>query len=1169
MSAWITSAVTRLSVGVLALGFGTLFAGTALGDTTEPHAQMLRHPDVSATHIAFGYANDIWLVPRAGGSATPLVSPPGVELYPRFSPDGSVIAFRANYDGNQDLYTIPAVGGVPFRVTHHPAGERLCDWTPDGRLIFHASGMGTYPRAVELFTVPATGGLPEKMPVPYGASGAVSADGQWLAYTPHSRDRRTWKRYRGGMATDIWLFHLAEHTSQKITDWEGTDTQPMWHGSKVYYLCDAGPAHRLNIWVYDTQTRQRHQVTKFADYDVKWPSIGPGPSGAGEIVLQQGADLHLLDLATEKLRKVSITIPGELPKVRQQVVDVSNAIRRANISPSGKRAVAEARGDIWTLPAEHGSPRSLTRTNGIHEREPEWSPDGRWIAYFSDQTGEYELYITQSDGKGETRQLTHDGTVFRTLISWSPNSEHILFGDRTGSLYLYTLETEEVKFVDKDPWSTLRQGSWSHDSSWIAYGKDGRNQVTSVWLYNLASGDKHQVTSGMFNDTWPTFDREGDYLFYVSARDFSGPLYEDAGRSFVYTNTNRLMVVPLRADMKSPFAPKSDEEEWDEADGEDDAEDADDADDGDGDDDADDEGDEAEDSGGGEDGADDAADDTADDEDPENAAADDSADDEEDKDGEDKDEESDEEAEEEEEPLEIDLDGFESRAIILPLDRGHFRSLAVNHKGHLLYTRSGRGPGVKTAIKIFDLEDEKREEKNVLADAGHFAITADGKMLLVHKSGKLAVIKAAAGQKMDKTVPTGGMRITIDPRAEWEQMFNEAWRIYRDYFYDPHMHGVDWPAVRALYGQMLADCVSRDDLAFLIREMISELNVGHAYYMHGDYESGPSVNVGMLGCDFELADGAYRIRKLYTGGPFDADARGPLSQPGVEAKVGDFLLAVNDIKLDPAEDPWAAFVGLANQVVTLTVADSPESEEPRDLVVKLLSSEDNLRYRAWVEANRRHVAESTAGKVGYIYVPDTGGGGQNELFRQFYGQIDKAALIIDERWNGGGQIPHRFVELLNRPVVNYWAQRDSYDAPSPGDAHQGPKCMLINGLAGSGGDAFPAYFRNAGLGKLIGTRTWGGLVGISGNPGLLDGTYLTVPRFAYYDLDGTWGIEGHGVDPDQEVVDDPALMVDGSDPQLEAAIGLMLDEIKRSPYTPPTRPAYPDRSGMGIPEADK
>ena len=538
---------------------------------------------------------------------------------------------------------------------------------------------------------------------------------------------------------------------------------------------------------------------------------------------------------------------------------------------------------------------------------------------------------------------------------------------------------------------------------------------------------------------------------------------------------------------------------------------------------------------------------------------------------------------------------------------GSFWGLGINHEGKLLYVRGGsRGSGAAPSIKIFDVKDDEKEEKTVIDGIGGYAPSDDGKKLLISRGGGYAVIDAAPGQKGDKSVPLDGLARTVEPREEWRQLFVEAWRIQRDFFYVQNMHGLDWPAMRDHYLTMLDDCVSRADVGYLIRELISELNVGHAYYFGGG-ESGsePSTSVGMLGCDFELHDGAYRIQHIIQGGPWDLDAKGPLSQPGLQAREGDYLLAVNGVPVDTSRDPWAAFVGLAGKTVTLTVSDQPtydphanplkakdekkddkkeskkdgkkdddkdeelKFEGQRDVIVTLLGGEGGLRYRAWVEQNRRYVQEQSDGKVGYVHVPDTGINGQNELFRQFFGQRNCAALIVDERWNGGGQLPHRFIELLNRPITNYWARRDGHDWPSPADSHQGPKCMLINGLAGSGGDAFPYYFRQARLGQFIGMRTWGGLVGISGNPGLIDGAGITVPTFGFYELDGTWGIEGHGVDPDIEVIDDPALMVDGGDPQLDRAIALMLEEAARHPFVPPKRPADPDRSGMGLPAKDR
>jgi tricorn protease len=1200
---------------------------------------MLRFPDVSDSEIVFSYANDLWLVPREGGVASPLASPDGGERFAKFSPDGKSVAFVGNYDGDTDLYTISTVGGFAQRVTHHPSNETLQDWLPNGELLFFASGLAGLARQDQIFQVPVAGGMPIPLPVPYGTVSSISGDGKWLAYTPRSRDGRTWKRYRGGLATDIWLFNLETKTSEKITDWEGTDTQPMWHGGILYYLSDAGSTQRLNLWKYDPERKKHSQITRYEADDIKWPSMGPGKSGRGEIVFQLGHDLMLYDLAKKKARSVEVRIPGERIHLRPHQVDASDFIQGWDISPSGKRATVQARGDIWTLASENGAPRNLTHTTGTAERSPAWSPDGRWVAYFSDASGEYEIHLTQSDGKGETRALTDDGGLFKLGMAWAPDSKTIVSLDCGGVLWHHDVETGTTKQVDDSPFGfwigSINSLSFSHDSRWIAYARATEDSAqTSIWIYDTNDGSKRQVTSGFFSDGSPVFDRKGKYLFYTSTRRFS-PTYSDVDSSFIYENSQVLLAVPLQADAERLWEPENDEVTWDDESEEDEGSEgeADEEEDGEEDEDGEEESEAVDDglsgtweatvfasefppegmpltmqirlhedgsitgsltiptgnasiTGGSFDAAsgklhlevltDDGGNVSIDAEVSEGTmkgegilqqeglsftfegtrTSGSSAG------GGQEDEEEEEAAEE----VLIDFEGFEARAIQLPIGNGNFGNLQVNHKNHLIYARRGSDGG----IKLFDLEDDKKEEKDVGAGGG-FTVSADGKKLLLNRGRGAAIQDASAGGKAT-SVSTSGMQVLIDPSAEWPQLFTDAWRLFRDFFYDPNMHGVDWQHVHDHYAAMIPFCASREDVTYVIGEMIAEANVGHAYLAgNGDGSpTAPNVGVGMLGVDFVLENGAYRIGRILRGADWDSDAISPLAMPGVDVAAGDYLLAVNGVPVDPSQDPWASFVGLANKEVLLTVNAEPTmDEDARDVLVKTLGSERGLRYRDWIEQNRRYVEEQSGGRLGYLYVPDTGINGQNDLFRQFYGQILKDGLIIDERWNGGGQIPTRFIELLNRPATNYWATRGKQDIHWPPDSHQGPKCMLINEDAGSGGDAFPAYFRRAGLGKLIGRRTWGGLVGISGNPQLIDGGAITIPTFAYYDTDGTWGIEGHGVDPDIEVMDDPALMLDGGDPQLDVAIAHMMQELEDNPYVQPKRPDYPDRSGIGVTEEDK
>ncbi|MFT6831263.1 MAG: tricorn protease [Planctomycetota bacterium] len=1234
---------------IAALGLLGLTAGAASG-ASSPMAQdagqagMLRYPDVSASQIVFVYANDLWLVPREGGTALPLASPPGAERNPRFSHDGQTVAFGGNYDGDSDIYTVSIKGGVPFRVTHHPGGDQLTDWTRDGRLIFSTSAFSGQRRAPRMYTVSSEGGMPEQVSIPYGLNGTIHADGKRLAYTPNARDGRNWKRYVGGTASDVWIFNLENKTSQRVTDWEGTDSFPMWHADDLYYVSDRGPAHRLNVWKFDPASGKHAQITTYTDFDVKWPSIGPGDKGQGEIVFQNDSGLYLIDLGTAETRQVQVKIPGAAETVRARMVDVAGSIRNSGVSATGKRAAVEARGDIWTLPAEKGKARNLTATAGIAERDPSWSPDGRWIAYFSDATGEYEMYIKQSDGRGETKQLTTGTEGFKYAPTWSPNSEKIVFSDRSGTIYLHDIEAGTTESIDQNEgaeWGV--PVNWSHDGRWLTYTNLAEDSDrSSVVLYDTTQGEKHRVTSDMFEDSSPVFDRKGDFLYFGSVRDFNGQQGSMIDSNYVYTDGEVLLAVPLRADVEFPWTPKVDEETWDDEEKDEDAEE-DDGDD-DSDEDAEEEGDEdSEDgddapkspddgvsgewsgtlnmpgagdmdmsltlsvdgssltgtvvvpmgtgdvqgdfdaatgscsgtispdfgeevsfSGSIKDGSlewsistpDGVATVTAE----RTSAATSSSDDD------DSDEEGDDQGKKgKKKPVkvvEIDIEGFEHRAIQLPIGPGNFGSLAVNDKGHLMYVRRGEG------IKVYDIHGDDQKEKKVTGGGG-FELTADGKKMLTGGGSSLSIGKAGEGST-PKGVQKGGMDSWIDPREEWPQVYRDSWRFFRDYFYAANMHGVDWDAVYEQYRPMIDYCTTREDVDYVMRETVAELNVGHAYVRGGPMERGPSVGVGLLGADYAVENGAYRISNIVEGGVWDSDARGPLSMPGVDVHEGDYLLAVDGTPMNMAMDPWAAFVGKGNEVVELTVSALPTMDDTaRKVLVKTLTSEGNLRYREWIESNRAMVEEASGGRVGYIYVPDTGQNGRNNLFRQFYGQAHMDALIIDERWNGGGQFPNREIEALNRPRTNYWGRRWGRSMATPGDSHQGPKCMLINRDAGSGGDMFPYLFRQAGIGKLIGTRTWGGLVGYSGSPQLIDGGTLAVPSFGFYELDGSWGVEGHGVDPDIEVLDDPALMQNGADPQIAVAVQQMLQELEEGAYVAPPRPADPDRTGMGLPESER
>jgi tricorn protease len=854
---------------------------------------------------------------------------------------------------------------------------------------------------------------------------------------------------------------------------------------------------------------------------VHFPNIGPD-----DIVFENGDRLYLLDLATEKWHEVGIQVLTDRATLKPRLEDVARTAHDPDISPSGKRVVFEARGEVFTVPAEHGVVRNLTRSSGVAERYPAWSPDGKTIAYFSDRSGEYELTLRAADGSGEEQVLTKLGPGFRYHPHWSPDSKKIAFVDQTMRVQLHDLAKKETTSIDKELWLyhpalSRFHFSWSKDSRWLAYAQDLENRHTAIALYDTKEGKRHLATSGYYDDAEPVFDPDGKYIFYRSSRELA-PIYGDLDDTWIYANSWQLMAVPLLKNAASPLAPRNDDE--------------------------------------GENPGEKKRSALAGRTKAEHAAA--------------KDETKAEEAKDTDEPevkaaakpepppkaVTIDLADFERRAVVLPPKAGYFADLAAV-KGKLIYRRLPRA-GVaegKGLLAYYDLE--KRENKTILEDVDGAVLAAKGEKILVRRGEDYAIIEPKELQKFDKKLPVGGLEMVIDPAAEWQQLFTDAWRFERDFFYDPNLHGVDWNEMRQRYGGLLKDAVTRWDVNYVLGELIAELNCSHTYRSGGDVEVGLRRGVGYLGADFALENGAYRIKKIIDGAPWDAEERSPLRSPGLDVKEGDYLLAVNGLPVDPGLEIYAAFQGLADKPVFLKINARPALEGAREILVQTVTNEARLRHLAWIEKNRQQVDQASGGKLGYVYVPDTGRGGQSELVRQFRAQYNKAGLIIDERFNSGGQIPDRFIELLARKTINYWGVRDGTDWAWPAVANSGPKAMLVNGWSGSGGDCFPYYFQKLGLGPVIGTRTWGGLVGMTGAPGLIDGGSVTVPTFGIYSTKGDWIIEGHGVDPDITVVDDPSLMARGKDPQLERAIDEVLKALKRSPPPEVKKPKYPIRAG--------
>ncbi|MEQ8871970.1 MAG: PDZ domain-containing protein [Cytophagales bacterium] len=1061
-------------------------------------ANLMQHPDVSGDKITFVYGDDIWVADKKSGLAHRLSSPEGREFYPRFSPDGKYIAYSANYDGNYDVYLIPSDGGIPKRLTYHDMYDRVVSWNPDGKsLIFASSRESGRQRFTQFFSISIEGGSPQKLAVPYGSYASISPDASKIAYTDRSRANRNWKRYRGGTAPDIHIFDLNTFETQNITQNDANDELPMWIGNSVYYMSDNGPEQRNNIWKYDIQNKKNEQITKISDYDITFPEAGDN-----QIIYEAGGKLFILNLENNQSEEVRINLISDRAALIPRQKNVSKYIHSSTISPDGQRVVIEARGDLFDLPAEKGYVSNLSMGSKAAERYPAWSPDGKSLAYWSDESGEYQMVIKDMAAKGSTKTITQFKEGFRYNIFWSPDSKKIAFVDQSMRLNLMEVSTGKITSFDKGKY--LLEGGlrsfrfdWSPDSKWLCYTKSAESSATSaIFLYNTETNKVSQLTSGFYSDSNPVFSKDGKYLFFGTNRSFN-PLYSDLDNSWIYPNTTGIAVGTLDENAESLLAIKNDEVSLE-------------------------------------------------------------------KEEEDTDKKSKKDKKDKSEggstDTKVSISNFENRVEMLDIEAGNVGGLTALD-GKLLFMRypnSGSPKEEKNALNYYDTEEEK--VKTIISDINGYEVSADGKKILLSQKQNYAVISVASDQKIEKTVPIQKMVMEIDPRAEWKQIFMDVWRIERDYFYDPNMHGVDWNAMKEKYGKLVDEANSRADVNIIIGDLIAELNASHTYVGGGDTENGDNKNCGYLGADFSVENGYFKIVKIINGAPWDVELRSPLNKPGVNVKEGDYILEINGQKPDISKSIHAAFQGMADETVQLTINSKPSLDNSKKVLATTMKSETRLRHLAWIEANRKRVDEASNGKVGYIYVRSTGIDGQNELVRQYFGQMGKEGLIIDERFNSGGQIPDRFIELLDRKPLAFWAVRDGEDWSWPPAGNFGPKVMLINGFSGSGGDAFPDYFRKRKLGPLVGTRTWGGLIGISGAPTLVDNGFISSPTFRMYDPDGQWFREGHGVDPDIEVIEDFEQLAKGKDVQLEAGIKevMRLMELE-SNFKKPARPAYEKR----------
>jgi tricorn protease len=1114
---------TAIFVGLL-LGVHSRAQGNAAARAEQAPSgptKLLRYADISKDAVVFSYAGDLWTASRQGGAARRLTSGAGDKLYPKFSPDGKWIAFTASYDGNPDVYVVAAEGGEPKRLTFHPSADIVLGWTPDGKnILFRSDRINAPPqRTTRLFLVSPQGGMPKVLPVPRGDLTSFSPDGNKIAYLETSQENRTWKRYRGGWSLPIAIYDLKKNTYEELPKSNGMDMFPMWHGNSIYFISDRDGV--MNLFSYDLATKQSKKLTDYKEYDIKWPSLGPEA-----VVYENGGLLYEYSFQTGSAHNIPIEVRAEDLEARPEFKNVAKNIGSYALSPSGARAVLEARGNIFTVPAEHGSIRTLTTDNSsVHELNPAWSPDGKWAAYLSDKTGEYEIYTRPQMGGDETR-ITSDGGVYRYGPVWSPDSKKLLYWDKLHKLWWVGVEEKKPVQVDEAEYGDVTDASWAPDSLWIAYSKADRRGAGQMFLYTLEQKKATKISDGFYNDSNPVFDPDGKYIFFLSQRYFF-PSIGQLDQRFNYYTTDGVFALTLKADEASPFKPLSDEEKAAEKDDK------------------------------GKDKDKDKKDEKAEAKKDDAKAL-----------GKDNKEEpkKDEKKEEPPKPIQVDLAGIETRVAPVPIASGIYANLAAR-KGKLFYLAQppeARAAGTdhdqdpRNILHIYDLE--KREDKELLTGIDGYDLDKDGKKV-IYKAGPVYGIqdtepgKAKVGQgKLDLS----GLQVQIDPRQEWKQILREAWRLERDFYWDPKMTGHDWEKIGKRYEALLPWVAHRADLNYLIGEMIAELSTSHTYVGGGDQPQFPHVGVGLLGVDFEADGGYYRITKIYPGENWSESARSPLTEPGIKAKAGDYVIAVNGQDAKASRDVYAYFQNLAGKIVTLKLNSKPSSDGAWEISVKPTGNENGVRYLDWINANRKKVEEATGGRIGYMHVPDTTIPGVIQFDKALNAQLDKDGIIVDERDNSGGQIPDFYTEKLKRQLLAVVAQRDTKDIPWPPVAIYGPKIMIVNELAGSGGDAFPWFFRREKIGPIVGERTWGGLVGIGNGQPLRDGGFVTAPGFGFWSTDngGEWVVENRGVDPDYVVPQRPDLVVSGHDPQLEKAIELAKEALKNYQGLP-SRPKYP------------